>query len=401
MIFLFDFQNYRKMIRLAWNEPSAQVRVYFLMILLLWVPPVSTFHAICFFLDGLLFPGLWRTQIVKPVFVVGHARSGTTLTHRLMSQDEGRFSSFMLYEMYFPSLLQKWLIRRVAALDRKLGGHLERRVAAWNERHYAAMRGIHDMGITNLEEDDIVLYYSLASGYWITKMPYMGDLDFYYVDEWPEKKRKRLMRFYRDCVRRQLYLNGSDKIHLSKNPVFAGRVEALIETFPDARIVVPIRNPYETIPSLLKLMRSGWKRLAWEEDRQQRCLAFLGNQSFHTYKHPLEVLARMPEVPHSVVDYRDLASDPAGTIDRVYRDLGLELSPAYREVLLGAGTRAREHKSDHRYSLEEFGLEADAIRSELAELFDRFGWDDDERPQTLDPAAQSGRNGGSYQKENH
>ena len=76
MIFHFDFQNYRKMLRLAWNEPNAKVRAYFLVILLVWIPPVSTFHAVCFFLDGLLFPGLWRTKIEKPVFVVGHARSG-------------------------------------------------------------------------------------------------------------------------------------------------------------------------------------------------------------------------------------------------------------------------------------------------------------------------------------
>ena len=377
MIFLFDWQNYRKMLRLAWNEPSAQVRVYFLVILLLWVPPVSAFHAICFFLDGLLFPGLWRTEIKQPVFVLGHARSGTTLIHRLMSKDEGRFSAFMLYEMYFPSLLQRWVIRRVAALDRKLGGHLERRVQAWDERHYAAMREIHDMSLTNMEEDDITLYYSLASGYWITKLPYMGDLDFYYVDEWPEKKRKRLMRFYRDCLRRQLYLNGPDKLHLSKNPIFAGRVEALLETFPDARIVVPVRNPYETIPSLLKLMRTAWKRLEWEESRQQRCLEVLANQSFHTYKYPLEVLAQRPEIPHAVVDYRDLLSDPAATIERVYRELGFELSPGYHQVLLGESKRAREHKSGHRYSLEEFGLKAEAIRSELAELFDRFGWEED------------------------
>ncbi|MFP8879970.1 MAG: sulfotransferase, partial [Myxococcota bacterium] len=277
---------------------------------------------------------------------------------------------------------------------------LARRVAEWEERRYGASRHMHSMGLTIPEEDDIALYYSMASGFWITKMPYMGDLDFYYVDEWPEKKRKRLMRFYRDCLRRQLYLNGSDKSHLSKNPVFAGRVEALIETFPDARIVVPVRNPYETIPSLLKLMRTGWKSLAWEEERQQRCLTFLGNQSFHTYKHPLEVLARMPEVPHSVVDYRDLLSEPAATIERVYRDLGFELSPGYREVLAGEGKRARKHKSGHHYSLEEFGLEADAIRSELAELFDRFGWDDDRQPQAPEPPGPAPPHGGSDQKEN-
>ena len=50
-------------------------------------------------------------------------------------------------------------------------------------------------------------------------------------------------------------------------------MEALIEAFPDARFVVPIRNPNETIPSLLKLMRSGWKRLGWAEERQDPCLA--------------------------------------------------------------------------------------------------------------------------------
>ncbi len=161
-----------------------------------------------------------------------------------MNQDEGRFSSFRLYEMYFPSLLQKKAIRAVMRLDRSLfGGALERRIRAWEDRHYAAVRKVHKMGLTEHEEDDMVLYYSCASGFWITKMPYMGDLDFYRVDEWPARKRRRLMRFYKQCLRRQLYLNGSDKIHLSKNPLFAGRVEALIETFPDARIVVTDPRP--------------------------------------------------------------------------------------------------------------------------------------------------------------
>jgi hypothetical protein len=238
------------------------------------------------------------------------------------------------------------------------------------------MRDIHKMGLTLYEEDDIVFYYSCASGFWITKLPYMGDLDFYHVDRWPERRRRRLMRFYRDCIRRQLYLNGADRTHLSKNPVFAGRVESLIEAFPDARIVVPMRNPYETIPSLLKLMRIGWKRLGWDEERQARCLRVLAEQSFETYLHPLEVLARHPETPHALVDYRDALADPAATIEQVYEMLGFPITPAYREVLRAEGKRAREHRSGHAYSLEEFGLEADAIRTRLADLFDRYGWDD-------------------------
>jgi len=68
------------------------------------------------------------------------------------------------------------------------------------------------------------------------------------------------MNFYKECVRRQLYMNGGERIHLSKNPTFCGRVESLLEVFPDARFVVLYRNPQETIPSLLKLMKFSWKR---------------------------------------------------------------------------------------------------------------------------------------------
>jgi len=383
MFFHFDFSNYALMIRLAWNEKNPMARRYYLAVLLVWVPIVSTFHALCFFLDAILFPGLRKVEIKTPVFVLGHARSGTTLVHRLMSEDAGRFSSFMLYELYFPSLLQKKIIRGIAALDRKYFGEvLGTRVRAWEEKRYAGLKGIHEMGLTIPEEDDMVFYYSCASGYWITKMPYMGDLDFYSVDEWPERRRRRLMRFYRDCIRRQLYLNGTDKVHLSKNPVFAGRVQALIDEFPDARIVVPMRNPYETIPSLLKLVGSGWRRLRWDRDRVNKCLNFLANQSFHTYKYPLEVLERHPDTPSAIIEYSDLTADPAATIESIYEQLGMTMSDGYREVLAVKEKRARKHTSGHSYSLEEFGLDADAIRTELSDLFERFGWDGEGPPQT-------------------
>jgi len=379
VIFHFDFRNYALMVRLAWAERAQPAMRRTLIVLLFAVPPTACFHAICFALDGLLFPGLRATEVRAPVFIVGHARSGTTLLHRLMSEDRERFSSFMLYELYFPSLLQKKVIRAVARFDRRvLGGRLGARVAVWEEKRYGGMRGVHEMGLTKAEEDDIIGYWSCASGFWITKLPYMGDLDFYGLDDhWSERRRRRWMRFYRDCVRRQLYLNGADRIHLSKNPTFAGRVETLIEVFPDARFVVPIRNPYETIPSLLELMRVGWKHLGWAEARQDRCLRILADQSFHTYLHPLAVLERHPGTPHAIVDYRDAVENPGATIEAIYRALDLPMTTGFREQLVKAGARARKHRSGHRYALDEFGLEPSEIRERLAVLFERFGWDDD------------------------
>jgi hypothetical protein len=385
MVFYFDFANYFRMLRLAWGEENPKARFYYLAVLLFAVPVVSSFHAVCFFLDGILFPALWKVEVVQPIFMVGYARSGTTLTHRLLSKDEGRFSSFLLYECYFPSLLQKKLIRLGIEFDRRyLGRALARRVEAWEEKRYGPQRHIHEMSLSSPDEDDIALYYSMASGFWITKMPYMGDLDFYHMNDWTQSRRRAYNDFYRECVRRQLYLNGPDKTHLAKNPLWAGRVASLIESFPDAKFVVNVRDPRETIPSLLKLMRGSWKQLQWEEARQQRCLRVLVDQSWHSYRHPLETLEASPHVRGAVVDYRDLTSDPAATIERVYHDLGLPMSDEYREQLAGEGKRQREHKTRHSYSLEEFGLDRDVIETELADLFERFQWTADDAPASSD-----------------
>jgi len=343
--------------------------------LLVYVPLVASFHAVCFFLDGILFPGLHRVAVRRPVFLVGHARSGTTLLHRLMSCDAERFSSFRLYELYFPSLLQKKAIRALAGFDRRaLGGWCERRVKSWEKKRYGRTQDIHAMGLTQPEEDDFLFYWSCASGTWMLKLPAMGEIDFYHLDRAPERKRRRVERFYADCIRRQLYLNGPDRIHLCKAPHFAGRVASLIESFPDAGIVVTMRSPHETIPSLLKLVKVGYQLRGWDEPRMARSLRVLAEQSFHTYQHPLEVLAKHPETRHAIVDYRELVAEPKRVVEEVYEALGIPMTPGFAAVLDQEQARAKKHESGHRYSLEEFGLDKDAIERELAELFERYRW---------------------------
>ena len=388
-MFYFDFGNYFKMVKLAWNEPVLKAKAYYLVVLCLGVPFVSGFHAICFALDNVLFPRLRDVEMKAPIFMVGHARSGTTLAHRLMSQDEGRFSSFLLWECYFPSLLQKKVIRAGAELDtRYLGGVLHGLAKRFEDWRYGAFQHMHAMSLTQPDEDDIVLYYSMASGFWITKMPYMGDLDFYHMNDWPEKKRRRYNEFYRDCVRRQLYLNGPEKTHLAKNPLWAGRAASLVDAFPDARLVANVRDPRETIPSLLKLLWASWKTLGWDEEQQQRCLGVLVDQSWHSYRHPLEVIDRNPGTRGSVIDYRDLTSDPAAAIEQVYKDLDLPMSDEFRASLAAEGKRERTHKTDFTYSLEEFGLEGDVIREKLGDLFERFRWEVPAGPEeTASPVA--------------
>jgi hypothetical protein len=376
MRFYFDFASYAKMLRLVGREIDPARRRSLYRTFLLVVPFMATMHAVCFALDPLLFPRLRRTEVRAPVFSIGHARSGTTYLHRLMAQDD-RFSCFLLWEMFFPSLLEKKVLRFVLGVDERVfRGRLRRRIDAWDERKFGHTRGMHDSGLFAAEEDDFVQTLSCCSGFWMVLFPYMGELDFYHVDRWPDRKRRRLMTFYKECLRRQLCLNGEGKIHLSKNPGFCGRVASIVETFPDARFVVPVRNPSETIPSLLKLLHTSWTMRRRDEDLIRTSLKVLAEYSYHNYLHPLEVLEAHPEVTRVVVDYRDLVRDPEGTVRSIYAGIGLEVTPQVARVL--AGESGRAHTSTHRYSLEEYGLREGEIRDRLAVLFDRFHWDDEE-----------------------
>jgi hypothetical protein len=380
-LYYVDWSNYATMLRLIRTERDPRKRAALYAAFLVVVPAISGVHAVCFALDPVLFPSLRRTQVVAPVFSVGHARSGTTYLHRLMAQDS-RFSYFLMYEMFFPSMLEKSLIRGALRLDERLGGRVRRWLDEASRRTFEASSDMHATGFFAPEEDDFVLTWSLASGFWMVLFPYLDELDFYHVDRWPAAKRKRVMGFYRECVRRQLALNGGGT-HLSKNPTFCGRVEALIEEFPDARLVVPVRNPNETIPSLLKMMQRTWEGLGAENERIRASLAVLAEQSFDAYAHPLDVVDTHPECPSVVVDYRDLIAEPGDTLRRVYAALGLEVTAEMAEVF-DAANRGQGHESTHTYSLEEFGLDPDAIRQGLSSLFVEFDWPDI-RPESSSP----------------
>ena len=98
----FDGQYYWRVLRHVWSLRQWSGRSRTLLRLLLLVPLETVFHAICFMLDYLIFPALWRQKVEQPIFIVGHARSGTTLVHRLLAADGETFSYFLYWEMFFP-----------------------------------------------------------------------------------------------------------------------------------------------------------------------------------------------------------------------------------------------------------------------------------------------------------
>lgn len=371
----FDGQYYWRVLRHVWALRQWSGRSRTLLRLLLLVPLETLFHAICFMLDYLIFPALWRQKVEQPVFIVGHARSGTTLVHRLLAADGETFSYFLYWEMFFPSLLQKKVICAIGYVDKKwFGQAIHRRLVAWDDKTFGPYRHMHDMSLWNSEEDQFVMRAAFVTQQWSLDVPMMDVIDIFHIDQMPAKKRRRWMHHYRECIKRQLLRNGGNKIHLSKNPVMCGWVEALIETFPDARIVVMMRDPAQCIPSVLKLVELTWKGKGWTRADYGRSLEILTDISFESYHHPRDVLSQQPSTPQVVVDYRELTAQPSATVHKIYRALGMPLSGSYDQFLKLQEDREKTHKTDFRYSLDDYGLSRKTIESKLSNFYTDYGW---------------------------
>jgi hypothetical protein len=76
-----------------------------------------------------------------------------------------------------------------------------------------------------------------------------------------------------------------------------------------------------------------------------------------------------------VVDYRALTGAPRETVQAVYNALGLSLSADYDDWLAAQAEREKKHHSKFEYSLGEFHLEREAIRTRLAGFYREYDWD--------------------------
>ena len=294
--------------------------------------------------------------------------------HRLMSADEERFSYFLYWEMFFPSLLQKKFIRVLGLFDaRLLGGLVNRRLVAWDDATFGPYRHMHHMSLWNAEEDCFAMGAAFVSQQWSLDIPMMDVVDFFHVDEMAEKRR-RWLHHYKELVKRQSLLNGGDKTHLAKNPMMSGWVDALIETFPDARVVVMMRDPTECIPSCLKLVQVTWKGKGWARQDYSRSLDILTGISFEHFTHPRKVLQQHPHTRQRVVDYRELTASPGDTVGAVYLALGIEMQAVFSDWLTAQAEREKQHHSTFEYNLGEFLLSSDQIYAELSDFYSQYQW---------------------------
>lgn len=356
--------------------PGTARRRLLLLVLIPLFLLVQLGHWLGFLLDEIVFPGYRKIRIREPLFVVGLPRSGTTFLHRVLARDQERFTTARLWELLLaPSITQRKILLGLGALDRILGRPAGR-LLGWSEGWgFRWMEGIHEVSLTDPEEDYFLLLPVFACFLLVVPFPYHPAIwELARFDELPGKKRKAIMDFYRRGLQRHLYVNGPEKQILSKNPAFTPFLRSLLETFPEARVLCCVRDPEEVVPSVLSSLRPGAQFFGYEMAEPKIRDEFVEMLAFFS-EHALTTLASQPTDRYAFVPLPALKANVRSfVLQEVYGRFGWEAGEAFRASLEEDREKGASYRSRHRYALEEFGLDAREIRDRFTALNRAFGF---------------------------
>jgi hypothetical protein len=280
------------------------------------------------------------------VMVVGHQRSGTTWLHRLLASHPAA-CAMPLHALLLPADAWQRLF------DRPRPGWLDR----WQDATFGPSDDLHRVRLHEAEEDEFAL--------WVLFRSPMNTLD----RPWPPGRGpeiepdERALQFYAQAVARHVRRTG--RRYVGKNPHFTWRIPALREAMPGVRVVACWRHPEVAIPSRLSLVREIWRRRGLARQLQPHHVQRIYASSVRGYLGGLG----MAEVD---LRYDDLVADPRAALASLHEQLGLEPWPA--EVGAAMEPLLRRAPSRHRYDLAEFGLTSAQIVSDLAPVYERFGF---------------------------
>lgn len=324
-------------------------------------------------LDEIFLSSYRKVEIQNPIFIISTPRNGTTYLHRLMSMDTEKYVSPKLYHTIFPAASFYVLIRILSKIDSIFKSPIKKILNRIEEKIYRGWNKIHPMGLDKTEEDEGIFTLAMASPVMMMFCPFIlenGDLDI--MDNMHNDIKEGMRKFYLSSLKRLMYIEGANKILLNKNVFDCGRIQWLMETFPSAKVICPVRIPYETIPSTASMFTIPWKihspELKKDSVSAKQFLEVIMSNALHFH----EYLQQMNSENVITVKYNSMIDFPTATIKKIYNNFGMIISQEYLMRLAQQEKKDNKFTSQHLYSLEEFGLSKEFIYNKQEKIFEYY-----------------------------
>ena len=312
-------------------------------------------------------PGIKERELLDPVVIVGLARSGTTRLHRLLAADQ-RFLHVESWESVYPVPDQECFAAQAK-------GNHDPRINALDQGLKAVLymspqiNAVHPLGTHEVEEEIGLIQYGFSTqlfevqaripsfSEWLmthdqtAAYAYMSDL-------------LKLVSWFRN--------DPTDKPWLLKSPQHMQDLDALLNVFPNAKLLCPHRDPVKVVGSSCSM---AWNALV--RDSSSVTPHWVGQEWLTKTERMLRknLSVREAVAPENQYDvmYADISANWQQAMQKIYDYLGIPLTDTACSAMQNWLDINRQHKHGaHKYSLADFGLSDEVVESKLKFYRDRF-----------------------------
>ncbi len=310
--------------------------------------------------DRRQFPEIAQQKIVKPVFIIGFPRTGTTILHDILAQDPDSRAP-LTWETMFPSPPPEAStfdtdprIALCASLLPTPATETER------DRQFKAM---HPMGATLSQECVTMMGEAMCTPLFHNQFRVPSYEDWVDLEaDW-----SHVYTFHQHQLQHLQWRAPQRDRWVLKTGAHMWGLEHLLRTYPDARIVFTHRDPVKSVTSyasLTSLVRSAGSDdvdpFEVAEDWTERLRRVLG--------HVMQVRAAAdyPDAVFYDMYFPDFVADQFAAVTDIYAALGLPMTDegASRMTAFIADNPKGKH-GVHSYTPQEYGLDPAAVRRDF------------------------------------
>lgn len=300
---------------------------------------------------------LRKTQLVdEPIFIVGHWRSGTTLLHEYMMRDD-RFACSDTYECFAPS---HFLV----------SGSIFR---PWVKYLMPKKRPMDNMaaGLDRPQEDEFAICaLGMNSPYRDVAFPNGKPIDEDYLTlrNVSDSNRKRWLDSL-EYILKALTIAYGKRVVL-KSPPHTARLRTIRERFPNAKFVHISRDPYTLFPSTVNLWTKLSQTHGFQIPKKGPALEEKVLRNFEQmYDAFCEDAQDVPAGNLCEVSYDQLVQSPVETIEKIYKELGIDGFEEKKEEFVKFAATQKSYKKNKFELAPEI---KEVIAKRWKKYFDRY-----------------------------
>jgi hypothetical protein len=297
--------------------------------------------------------------IEKPIFIIGHWRSGTTFLHYILGKDKnlGYVSTMDTLDPSVFLTFEKLLKRIVANSlpEKRPMDNLEMGTDLPYEEEYA---------IANLSPYSFyhAWYFPRAINEYFRRYVLYEDVKNDIIENWKQ--------VYLSFLKKISYKHQGKQI-IIKSLVDTAKIKILLEMFPDAKFIHQYRNPYEVYMSTWKLYASILPLFSFQHiDKEEFDQSIL-----HIYKRLSEKYLQekklIPKENLIELRYEEFIKDPLRHLEMIYTQFGIpgfqQAKPAFEHYLKKHAVYERNHHTIDEQTKKK-------VYKEWEVIFNAFGY---------------------------